>query len=483
MKVTLDREGQNVVHLGLEVEAEKAIREYEKACRLISQNRNIPGFRRGKAPRAIIEKTFGVDYIKAVALENLVPRYLSDAITDQSIDVITEPQIESCVFELGSPLKFTAKFEVRPEVTLGEYSGVSVQVPEAKLPADAMEKALTSIAESKSSLKAVPNRTVVNGDTVLLDFECFVDGNTVEGGKADGLVLEVKEGTFIEGFCEQLVGKEPGPEFEIKVKFPEEYRNKELANKDATFKVVIREIRERVLPEVNDEMAKSLGQETLEQLKSALTERLEEEVRQENEVRSQRAVVEAIVNNAKVDIPSSMIERERDLLLLQVRRYLEQNNQSWEVFEQSSEFESVRDSKLEEARQRVLTSLVLGAIVRAENVQLTEEELKPYVEELAARYNVPIEQIAGNEDARRQIMEEVLTSKVVELLMTKAKIEYVPEDENAKGKAEHGHDHDHGHSHDHSHGHDHAHDQPADSEAESGEKSKKKSASKTGQKS
>src|ERR1700733_7342788 len=196
MKVTLDREGQNVVHLGLEVEAEKAIREYEKACRLISQNRNIPGFRRGKAPRAIIEKTFGVDYIKAVALENLVPRYLSDAITDQSIDVITEPQIESCVFELGSPLKFTAKFEVRPEVTLGEYSGVSVKVPEAKLPGDAMEKALTSIAESKASLKAVPNRSVVNGDTVLLDFECFVDGNTVEGGKADGLVLEVKEGTF-----------------------------------------------------------------------------------------------------------------------------------------------------------------------------------------------------------------------------------------------------------------------------------------------
>jgi trigger factor len=483
MKVTLDREGQNVVHLGLEVEAEKAIREYEKACRLISQNRNIPGFRRGKAPRAIIEKTFGVDYIKAVALENLVPRYLSDAITDQSIDVITEPQIESCVFELGAPLKFTAKFEVRPEVTLGEYSGIAVKVPEAKLPGDAMEKALTSIAESKASLKAVPNRSVVNGDTVLLDFECFVDGNTVEGGKADGLVLEVKEGTFIEGFCEQLAGKEPGPEFEIKVKFPEEYRNKELANKDATFKVVIREIRERVLPEVNDDMAKSLGQETLEQLKSALTERLEEEVRQENEVRSQRAVVEEIVNNAKVDIPSSMIERERDLLLLQVRRYLEQNNQSWEVFEQSPEFESVRSSKLEEARQRVLTSLVLGAIVRAENVQLTEEELKPYVEELAARYNVPIEQIAGNEDARRQIMEEVLTSKVVELLMTRAQIEYVPEDENAKGKSEAGHDHEHGHAHDHSHGHDHSHDQAGDQEIESGEKSKKKSASKTGQKS
>ncbi|HEY9778500.1 MAG TPA: trigger factor [Planktothrix sp.] len=429
MKVNLDREGKNLVKLGLELEAEKALKAYEVACRQLSHQVNIPGFRRGKAPRNIIEKTLGVDFIKREALERLVPELLRQAITDESLDVITEPEIDKCEYELGAPLKLSAKFEVRPEVKLGDYKGIEVEVPEAKLPADALDRALQSIAESKSSLAPIPARPVKMGDTVLLDFECLVDGKLVDGGKAEGLVLEVKEGSFIEGFCDQLVGKEPEQKFDINVKFPDEYRNKELANKDANFKVELREIRERSVPDVNDELATAVGQENLDKLKEALQERLNDEVSQENEMRSQRRVVEAVVASSHVDIPETMIERERDLLLQQVRRYVEQNKQSWEEFQQRPEFEQLKSGKQEEARQRVLTSLVLGAVVRAEQMSIVEDEMAPYFAELVARYNVPVEQIARNEELRRQVMEEVLTNKVVYFLMSNAKINYVPEPE------------------------------------------------------
>jgi trigger factor len=471
MKVTLDREGKNLVRMGLELESEKALKAYEMACRSLSHQVNIPGFRRGKAPRNIIEKTLGVDYIKREALEKLVPELLSRAIMDESLDVITEPQIDSCEFELGAPLKLNANFEVRPEVTLGAYTGVSVDVPEATLPGDAMDRALASIAESKASLQAAPARKVAKGDTVLLDFECFVDGNLVEGGKAEGLVLEVKEGTFIEGFCDQLIDKEPGQQFEVNVKFPEEYRNKELANKDANFKVDLKELRERVTPEINDELAVSIGQASLQALKDALQERLSEEVRQENEMRSQRSVVEAVVNAATVDIPESMVERERDLLLQQVRRYLEQNNQNWDEFQQSPDFEQVRANKLEEARQRVLTSLVLGAVVRAEKMSVDDDEIAPYLAEIVARYDLQADQVARNEELRRQVMEEVLTNKVVQFLVGSANIKYVEE-------PEHDHSHEHGHEHHH-----HKEGEACEHEQSEGKKSKKKESEKSAQKS
>lgn len=467
MKVTLDREGKNIVRMGLELESEKALKAYELACRQLSGKINIPGFRRGKAPRNMIEKTLGVDYIKREALEKLVPELLTRAIMDENLDVITEPEIDNCDFELGSPLKLNAKFEVRPEVTLGEYLGVSVEVPEAKMPAEALDKALESVAESKSSLTAIDPREVKMGDTVLLDFECLVDGNLVEGGKAQGLLLELREGAFLEGFCEQVAGKMPNTDFDITATFPDSYRNKELAGKEALFKVSLKEIRERTTPDVNEELAKEVGYENLDQLKAALQERISEEVKQENDMRTQRAVVEAVVSAAKVDIPETMIEREQNLLMQQLKRYFEQTQQPFDEFERSDEFQQVKDSKFEEAKQRVLTSLVLGAVVRNEKMSVQDEEMAPYLAELVQRYQVPFEQIARNEEVRRQVMEEVLTNKVVEYLVEKATVKFVEEPE-----------HVHGENCDHDHeGHDHAKDD-AKAKKEAKPEAEKKSAKK-----
>lgn len=467
MKVTLDREGKNVVKLGLELEAEKAMRAYETACRRLSHQVNIPGFRKGKAPRNIIEKNLGVEFIKQEALERLVPELLKQAITEEDLDLITEPQIDKCDFEFNQPLKLQAKFEVRPEVKLGDYKNISVEVPEAKLPEDALERALKSIADSKASLAPIPARPVKEGDTVLVNFECFVDGKLIDGGKADGLVLEVKEGMFLEGFTTQLIGKEPGQKFDIDVKFPTEYRNSDIAGKDAHFKVELTEIRERTTPDINDELAKAVGQENLAGLEEALKERLNEEVMQENEARSQRKVVEAIVAASEVDIPETMIERERDLLLQQIRRYVEQNGQTWDDYQQNPEFEKTRESKAGEARQRVLTSLVLGAIVRAEQMNVTMEEMEPYFADIAARYEVGYDKVVGNEQVQRQVMEEVLTNKVVAFLHSNAKINYVPEPENY-GKEEA----------DHVHGEhcDHEHDEAKPAEAAQSEKKGKQKA-------
>ena len=441
MKVTLDREGTNIVKLNVEVESERAVKAYEVACKQLSQRINIPGFRRGKAPRNIVEKMVGVDFIKRETLERLVPEVLGQAIYEEKLDVITEPQIDPPNFELGEPLKLLATFEVRPEVKLGDYKGVAATAEEAKMPPEAEAKALESIAEAKADLKKVDPRPIKEGDTVLLDFECFVNGELVEGGKAEGLLLEVKEGNFLPGFCEALIGKEPGQQTEVKATFPSEYRNTELAGKDAEFKVDLKELRERQMPDIDDELAKSVGQESLDELKKALNQRMEEELRQENEARAQKAVVEEIVKRADVAIPDSMIDRESNLLLQHHKRMIEQQRKKWDEYIQTDEYKDKYAEIREEATNRVRTSLVLGAIVRAENMSVTDEEWRPYLMEMVARYNVPIEQLAHNEELRRffeelkrQSMEEALTRKVVDFLLSHAQITYVPESDEEEGQ-------------------------------------------------
>lgn len=426
MKVTLDREGKNLVKLGLELEPDKAMRAYEHACRSLSNKVNIPGFRRGKVPRQVLEKTIGIEYIKQETLEHLVPEVLNEAIAQESLDIITQPQIDSCKFDLGEPLKLEAKFEVRPQVTLGEYKGLTIDVPENKFDTKNIDKAMQSLASAQSEMTAIPNRPIKMGDTALLDFECLVDDQPVEGGKAQGMLLEVKEGGFIEGFCEQLVSKEPGTDVEIKAKFPADYRNTQLAGKEGVFKTKIRELREKTLPKLNDEFAKKFGMDSLEKLKERLESNLKEEFEMNNEAAKQKLVIETIVKNASVDLPETMVEREQKLLLDQLKYYFQQNGRSFDEVEKSPEFEKIKTDKYEEAKKRVLTSLVLGAIIKEEKVTVTEEEMRLHLEEFIARLGLPPEKAAHNEQVHRQALEELLTAKVMEFLLENTKINYTP---------------------------------------------------------
>ncbi|MBU6450420.1 MAG: trigger factor [Cyanobacteria bacterium REEB67] len=466
MKVTLEREGKNIVKLSLELETDRVSRAYEMACRQLSQQVRIPGFRPGKAPRMIIEKTVGEENIKRETLERLVPELINEAIYKENLDIITAPEYSNFEFKLGQPLKFDAKFEVRPEVVLGNYQEIEVNVPEVKLPEDALERALTNVAETKASLQTVEGKPVEVGNTAVIDFECRVDGNIIDGGKAEGMLLEVKEGSFLPGFCEQLVGHNSGDNFKVKATFPADYRRKEIAGKEAEFDVTLKEIRNKNTPAIDDELAKSVGHDTLDALKESVIAELGEVVKQENEARAQRMVVEAVAHLATVDIPETMVERERELLIGQVRRYIEQGGQTWEEFEGSDDYKQMIESKMSEARQRVLTSLVLGAVVREEKLTVNDEEMIPYLADLAMRYNLrpdQFEEFAGNEEVRRQVAEEVLTGKVVELLIGKAKINYVPDD---------GCHEDHDHSQ-HEHGHEHGDKEKKAAKAEKTDKAEK----------
>jgi trigger factor len=411
MKVTLDREGKNLVKLGLELESEKAMRAYEHACRSLSSKVNIPGFRRGKVPRHVLEKTVGIEYIKQETLERLVPEVLNEAIAQESLDIITQPQIDSCKFDLGEPLKLEAKFEIRPEVSLGQYKGLTVEVPEQKFDKANVDKALESLASAQAELSAIP--------------ECLVEGKPVEGGKAQGMLLEVKPGGFIEGFCEQLVGKEPDSEIEIKASFPAEYRNALLAGKEGIFKTKIRELREKTLPKIDDALAQKFAMESLEKLKERLEINLKEEFDMNNEAAKQKLVIESIVKNASVDLPESMIEREQKLLIDQLKYYFQQNGRSFDEVENSPEFEKVKTEKYEEAKKRVLTSLVLGAIIKEEKVTVTQEEMHLHLEEFIARMGLPPEKASHNEAVHRQALEELLTAKVMELLLQSTEIKYI----------------------------------------------------------
>jgi trigger factor len=476
MKVTLDREGKNIVLVGVELEAEKASRAYEVTCRELSHQVEIPGFRKGKAPRNIIEKRFGREIIKKEALERLIPELLQQVIVEQNLDIITNPEIQECKFELGEPLTLSAKFEVRPEVTLGEYKNIKVDVPEAKLNDGAVDKALEHLAEQKADLKPIEGREVVLGDHVLLDFECKVDGKPVEGGKGEGLTLEVKEGQFLPNFCEQLVGHKPGEKFTLEVTFPAEYRNTALAGKPAVFEVDLKELRQRVVPEINDDLAKGYDHENLDTLKAAIQERLDEDVQVQNRARAQKVVVEAVVERAQVDIPETMIKREHELLMQQMRQEVERYGESWTEYQKNENFAKVEEGKKEEARQRVLHSLVLGAVVRQENLSVSEEEVAPYLAQIAVSNNIPPEryrEMAQDEYLMRQITEEVLTGKVVDFLVESAEIKYV-EDTHVHGpECAQG---DEGHEHEHEHGPDHEEKEEVAASAKSskGDSAKKK---------
>lgn len=425
MKVSLEKQGQNVVQLQMEVEAERAKRAYEGAVRQLAHKVNIPGFRKGKAPKNVIEQTLGVEYIKRETLEHLVPEMLNEAIVEKELDVITEPEVNEYKFELGEPLSVSAKFEVRPDVTLGSYTGVSVTVPQAKLDEESVDKVIEQLAESKATLSEIAGHPIAMNDIAVLDFDCYDDGKAIEGGHAEGLVLEIKEGNFFDGFCEQLIGTKPGDKKDVSVTFPKDYRNKQLAGKDVVFKVEIKGLRERQIPEINDELAKAIGQETLAQLKDLIRQRMESELKEENDSRTQKTVVDAVVANAKVDVPESMVNREVNMLIDQHKHQIEHNGGDWQEYQASPEFETFKKEKTEEAQKRVLTSLVLGAVIKSEKILVGDEELIPYLEDIASSYNVPVKRVMENPNVRQKVLEEVLANKVVKFLVEKAKVDYV----------------------------------------------------------
>ena len=292
MKTTVEKLDNNIVKLDIEIDAETAEKEYNKACKRLAQRVNIPGFRRGKAPRAILEKNLGAETIKRDVLEYMLPNVFSQAIIDNNLNIITEPAVESFNFELGSPVKVVAKVELKPEVKFEQYKDLEVEVEEFKTAEDAMEREINELTQKFTTFQTV-DRKSTDKDVVTMDFEGSVDGELIQGGSAKNYMLDLEHSNFIPGFAEQLVGHAAGEEFTIDVTFPENYHDEKLNGKHAQFKIKINEVKEKVKPELNDELAQKVGNfKTVDELKADIQKYLDGSAKIENDKRSANKFLE-----------------------------------------------------------------------------------------------------------------------------------------------------------------------------------------------
>lgn len=443
MKVEVLKEENNLAKINLEIPAEQANQEYNKAWKRLGQRLNIPGFRRGKAPRSIVEKTVGVDRIKQEAMDRLFPHLFADAISEHQLDIVAPPQIENLKFDLGEGIAVKASVELRPEAQLPDLVAIKADVPEYKLPEDAEEKELQSIVERLTTLESVVDRPSEKSDIVNIDFSGSVNGEAIKGGSAKNYRLDLMDNNFIEGFADQLVGHKIGEEFTINVTFPENYHDNALAGKPAEFKVKINDISKKVVPELTDEVAKKVGPfETVEQMKEEVRNLLKQSEDQENTYRKQKAVVDYLLEKSTVEIPESMVNREAKLLMDEVQQRLKSQGLSWEKFLDSEGHESTWENLREEARKRIKTSLIFGAIAKQEAMQVTEDEFSSMVSQMAAMRGMDEKQVMrqlGNNFAAAQAMsDQILSQKIVDYLVERAEFNYVPEDQVEQMKADSG---------------------------------------------
>ena len=421
MNTTIEKQEHNVVKVDIEVPAKEAVTYYNNAAKRLAQYVNIPGFRKGKAPRNIVEQNIGEERIKTEALEEALPKIFSEVIKENDFDVVAQPYVESYDYKVGEDLKITAKIELRPEVTLGEYKGLTLEIAEYKTPEDAMEKSINEMLERYAETVVVTDRKTINTDIIVFDFEGFSNGEKIEHGDAKNFTLDLGHSNFIPGFAEQLVDREIGTEFEIEVKFPEQYHEKKLAGQPATFKCTINEIKTRVLPELNDEFAKKIGQfESVDDLKADIQKYLDTQKDDTNRVNSEKAIFEKVTSDAKVDIQPSMIERETDELVNEYKQKLAAQGFSWEQAIEAHGYDSIMNQLKEDAEMRVKNSLVIDKIAKLENITVSQADFTSKLTELSHIYQIDpqtlVKQLAQTPGVLNSLSQQALNEKVTKFL-------------------------------------------------------------------
>ena len=396
MSVNVEKLEKNMAKLTVEVSAE----DFEKAIQgayLKQKNRiNIPGFRKGKAPRVMIEKMYGAGIFYEDAANALIPEAYSNAVDECQETIVSRPSIEVVQIEKGKPFIFTAEVALKPEVTLGEYKGL--EVPKSDLEATEEEIAgeLRKEQENNSRTIDVDDRAVMDGDKVTLDFEGFVDGEAFEGGKGTDYPLTIGSGSFIPGFEEQLVGAEIGVEKEVNVTFPENYQAKELAGKAAVFKCTVKTIEMKELPELNDDFAKDVSEfDTLEEYKADIRKNLEEKKADAAKRSREDAAVEKAIENASMEIPDAMLETQVDQMLDDFARRIQAQGLTMEQYMQftGATQDAMREQMKPQAMKRIQTRLVLEKIAEAENIQISDERLDEEIAKMAEMYKMEADKL------------------------------------------------------------------------------------------
>jgi len=428
MKVEIEKEKENVVKLNITIPAQEAVDAYNAAVRKISQYVRIDGFRQGKAPRAVVERNVGVERIKQEAIENLMPKAIGQAVQENNLDIIAQPYITNYTFNVGEDLTVTARAELRPEVTLGKYKGLKLEVKDAVVEKDALQKQLDRLLEQNSTQETVIDRATKDTDIAVIDFEGFCNGEKIKGGDAKNYPLDLAHSNFIPGFAEQIVGKNLNDEFEIKVEFPKEYHDEKLKGQPATFKIKINEIKEKKLPELNDEFAQKLGPfKTVDELKADIQKYLDSQREQTNKQNSENEVFKAVIDSAKVDIPQSMIDREANSLREEYKQRLSAQGIDWEALVKAQGEDHLLESLNEDALVRIKNSLVIDKIAKEEQIKLEQKDMESKFAEIGMAYGLKpqdlVKQLGQNPELVASISQQAMNDKVKEFLMQNNTVE------------------------------------------------------------
>ncbi|WP_416515774.1 trigger factor [Bacillus velezensis] len=421
MSVKWEKQEGNEGVLTVEVDADTFKTALDDAFKKVVKQVSIPGFRKGKVPRGLFEQRFGVEALYQDALDILLPVEYPKAVEEAGIEPVDRPEIDVEKIEKGESLIFTAKVTVKPEVKLGDYKGLGIEKDDTAITDEDVQNELKALQERQAELVVKEEGAVENGDTVVLDFEGFVDGEAFEGGKAENYSLGVGSGSFIPGFEEQLTGLEAGAEKDVEVTFPEEYHAEELAGKPAVFKVKIHEIKAKELPELNDEFAKDIDEEveTLAELTEKTKKRLEEAKENEADAKLREELVLKASENAEADVPQAMIDTELDRMLKEFEQRLQMQGMNLELYTQFSgqDENALKEQMKEDAAKRVKSNLTLEAIAQAENLEVTDEEVEAELTKMAEAYNMPVENIKqaiGSTDAMK---EDLKVRKAIDFLV------------------------------------------------------------------
>lgn len=425
MSLQVEKLEKNMAKLTIEVSAEELEKALQSAYQKQKSKISIPGFRKGKVPRQMIEKMYGAAIFYDDAVNELIPKAYSDAYDECELDIVSQPEINVVKIEKGKPFIFTAEVATKPEVTLGEYKGLKVDKISTRVTQKEVDAKIQEEAEKNARTITVEDRPVQDGDEVILDFEGFVDGVAFEGGKGENYPLTIGSGAFIPGFEEQLVGAESGKEVEVNVTFPEDYQAEDLKGKAAVFKCTVHEIKAKELPEIDDEFAAEVSEfDTLEEYKADVKAKIKEQKETEGKTKKEDQAVEQAVANATMEIPEPMINTQtRQMADDFAQRMMQQGL----TMEQYFQFTGLTEEKMLEdlrpqALKRIQTRLVLEAIAQAENIEISDEKLDEEIAKMAEAYNMEADKLKEymGENEKKQMKEDIAVQEAVTFLVENA---------------------------------------------------------------
>ncbi len=426
MSLQVEKLEKNMAKLTIEVSAEELDKAIEKAYEKNKKKISIPGFRKGKAPRKMIEQMYGKEVFYEDAVNELIPTAYEGALEECSEEVVSSPKIDVVQIEAGKPFIFTAEVALKPEVTLGKYKGVKVDKIDVAVLDEEVDAEIAKERDRNARTITVEDRAVKDGDMTVIDFEGFVDGVAFEGGKGENYPLTIGSGAFIPGFEENLIGAEIGKETEVNVTFPEDYQAEELAGKAAVFKCTVKEIKEKELPELDDEFAGEVSEfDTLAEYREDVKKKLGEKKEADAKSAKEDAVIDAIIADAKMEIPDAMIETQQRQMVEDFAQRIQSQGLTMEQYLQFTGMTSagLMEQVKPQALKRIQSRLVLEAVVAAEGMTATEEEFEEEVKTMAEAYQMEADKVKEllGENGKKQVMEDVCIKKAVEFVVANAK--------------------------------------------------------------